>query len=102
MPQDLSTRWRWSTFDRDALAENGKAELSSGDGLELVSLGPPLPGFAVEIRDERSQALPSDYVGDVWVRGPSLMQGYHGLDAETRKVLDEGWLDTGDRGLARW
>ena len=38
--------------------------------------------------------------GEVWVRGPQVMQGYWGHADETRKVLtDDGWLQTGDIGV---
>ncbi|MCU0292367.1 MAG: AMP-binding protein, partial [Thermoanaerobaculaceae bacterium] len=84
-------------FDRTALA-SGRA-VPAPDGLELVASGTPLPGFAVAIRDDRGQTLPSGSIGRVLVRGPSLMQGYLNLPEATARVLRDGWLDTGDRGF---
>ena len=68
---------------------------------EFASVGRPVAGMEVEIRDAGGAALPDGRAGRIWVRGPSLMQGYLGNDAATREVLRDGWLDTGDLGFAR-
>ncbi|MEO1172757.1 MAG: AMP-binding protein, partial [Myxococcota bacterium] len=94
----LDDEWRWRSFDRVALAERGEAELAE-DGLELVSLGPALPGFEVRIRAEGGEGLPPGALGRVWIRGPSIMDGYEGLDDLNQRVFDGEWLDTGDRGF---
>jgi len=57
---------------------------------ELASVGAPLPGIDVDVRE-----------GRIFVRGPSVMKEYFGLGDATRAVLQEGWLDTGDLGFAR-
>jgi acyl-CoA synthetase (AMP-forming)/AMP-acid ligase II len=46
-----------------------------------------------------SPALPPGRVGRLWVRGPSLMEGYLGRPADTARALVGGWLDTGDLGF---
>ncbi|MFD5827113.1 class I adenylate-forming enzyme family protein [Lentzea sp. NPDC060358] len=51
----------------------------------LRTVGRPVPGMEVEIRD-----------GDVWVRGPMVMEGYWG-EPPLRETAD-GWLNTGDMG----
>lgn len=98
-------------FDRGALTVDGaarEAEADAGTALELPALGRPLPGFEVEIRDrerdrdrdgERGEPLPERRVGRVWVRGPSLMEGYLGRPEATARALVDGWLDTGDLGF---
>jgi acyl-CoA synthetase (AMP-forming)/AMP-acid ligase II len=85
-------------FDRDALVEDGVARRSD-DGLPLVSVGPPLPGFGVRIADDEGRELAEGRLGRLWVRGPSLMQGYHALPDATAAALCDGWLDTGDTGF---
>jgi len=57
-------------------------------GRELASAGAPLPGIDIEVRG-----------GRIFVRGPSVMQGYFGNPAATRETLIDGWLDTGDLGF---
>ena len=80
-------------IDREALAV-GCIE-PADEGIEAVSVGKPLAGFGVEIRDQTGATLPERRVGRIWVRGPSLMQGY--LDRDDAPIVD-GWLDTGDLG----
>ncbi|HVS02155.1 MAG TPA: AMP-binding protein [Thermoanaerobaculia bacterium] len=85
-------------FAADPLASRGEA-VEAPAGRELVALGRPVPGFAVEVRDRAAGRLPEGRVGRVWARGPSLMQGYLDRPAETARVLRDGWLDTGDLGF---
>lgn len=68
------------------------------DGQPQISLGPALPGFGVEIRDEDGAPVPAGLEGHVWVKGPSLMEGYLNQPEATEKVLVDGWLNTGDIG----
>ncbi len=85
-------------FARLPLAEQGIAHHHE-EGQELVSVGRPLPGFAVEIRDDDGKPLPARHTGRVWVRGPSLMDGYLDQPRATARALVDGWLDTGDLGF---
>lgn len=63
------------------------------------SVGRPLEGVEVEIRDgERRAVLPRGSVGDVWVRGPGVMLGYLDDPAATAAAVVDGWYDTGDVG----
>jgi acyl-CoA synthetase (AMP-forming)/AMP-acid ligase II len=38
-------------------------------------------------------------VGEIQVSGPSLMQGYDGLESDSHAALRDGWLRTGDLGF---
>jgi fatty-acyl-CoA synthase len=55
---------------------------------ELASVGAPLPGIDVDVRD-----------GRIFVRGPSVMREYFGNRDATDATLRDGWLDTGDLGF---
>ena len=68
-------------------------------GREVVSVGAPVPGVEIEIRDGEGRALPERTLGRIHVRGPSLMEGYLGDPAATERALAGGWLDTGDLGF---
>ena len=64
------------------------------------SCGLPLPGLTVRLVDAATNAdvLPGEE-GELWVQGPNVTQGYHGLPEATAAVLVNGWYRTGD--LAR-
>jgi fatty-acyl-CoA synthase len=85
-------------FDRDQLAASDRA-VEDPHGLEIVSLGRPLPGFELRIVDRDRRDLPPNRLGRVLVRGPSMMEGYLGRVRATAEVLRDGWLDTGDLGF---
>jgi fatty-acyl-CoA synthase len=91
------TCYRTLGVDAEKLAVDGVVELGSK---ELVSVGRPLPGVKVEIRDDQGVVLPPGRVGHVVVRGASVMVGYFGRTDLTDQVLQNGWLDTGDLGFA--
>lgn len=60
------------------------------------SIGRALPGLAVAVLDEHDREVPNGQVGELAVRGPSVMKGYFHLPAETAQALRDGWLHTGD------
>jgi len=62
------------------------------------SVGVALEHVNVEIRDEKGNKLPVNTAGEVYVSGKSIMQGYWNNPAATQKVLNNGWLKTGDLG----
>ena len=73
----------------------GLTETAAGSSLnrpwnyKFGTVGPPFPGTEFKIADD----------GEVLVRGPGVMEGYHNLEAETSAtLLDGGWLATGDIG----
>lgn len=61
------------------------------------TVGLPLPGVEVQVRDENGRILPLSETGELHVRGPSVMNGYYNRPEETEAVIDkDGWLRTGD------
>jgi len=62
------------------------------------SIGLPLPDTEAKIMDAEAgtRELPDGQVGELAIRGPQVMQGYWKREDETRLVLRDGWLFTGD------
>lgn len=100
---------------RSKWSKVGKALLAEGYGLtecspvvccaalrvpsKPMSIGQPLP--ATDIRfidiDTGLEAAPGDR-GELQVKGPQVMLGYHGNPEATREAFMDGWLRTGDVG----
>jgi acyl-CoA synthetase (AMP-forming)/AMP-acid ligase II/acyl carrier protein len=66
---------------------------------ELASVGVPISGVEVQIREDAGRALPPERLGRIFVRGPSVMKGYFNDQEATSATLIDGWLDTGDVGF---
>jgi long-chain acyl-CoA synthetase len=62
------------------------------------SVGLPVPGCEVEIRDGDGRALPAGETGQICVRSPGLMLGYWNAPETTARAVRDGWLHTGDVG----
>lgn len=59
------------------------------------TVGMPVAGMELKIHEPNDKGE-----GEIWVKGPNVMQGYYQEPGLTRKVLSEdGWLKTGDVGL---
>jgi long-chain acyl-CoA synthetase len=50
------------------------------------------------IQDDNDQPLPAGQRGEICLRGPIVMSGYHNRPDETAKIIRDGWLHTGDIG----
>lgn len=62
------------------------------------SVGLPIPGYTVEIRDDAEQALPAGVDGEICVQSEGVMIGYWNSPEVTAETLRGGWLHTGDIG----
>ncbi|MFE2998120.1 fatty acyl-AMP ligase [Nocardia sp. NPDC059246] len=74
-------------------------------GIRLVGNGPAVAGMAIRIVDPHTlQALPDGRVGEIWIAGDSVAQGYWNRPEETRekfgaRIAGQGpYLRTGDLG----
>ena len=55
------------------------------------SIGLGFPGMNVQIENPNEEGI-----GEIIVQSPSVMMGYYQDEAETAKVIKDGWLHTGD------
>lgn len=61
------------------------------------SIGLPLPDTNAKIVDLKTgEELPPGKEGELIIKGPQIMKGYWNNEEETRQVLKDGWLWTGD------
>ncbi len=62
------------------------------------SIGLPLPGVDCRIvdLDDEVTDLAQGEIGELLIRGPHVMKGYHNMPSETANALRDGWLYTGD------
>ncbi|PQP14902.1 AMP-binding protein [Rhodococcus opacus] len=68
-------------------------------GGKIGYTGRAVPRLEVEVRDHDDTACPPGTVGEVFVKGATVMKGYWNRPSDTAAVLDsDGWLRTGDLG----
>ena len=60
------------------------------------SIGVPAPMTDLRLLDDEGAEVANGAPGELWLRGPQVMQGYWQQPAETAAVLRDGWLRTGD------
>ena len=64
----------------------------------LRSVGRPYMGMEFEIRDPQWQVMSHYEHGEIWIKTPTLMQGYWNKPEQTAEVVVDGWYATGDGG----
>ena len=62
------------------------------------SVGRPVPGTELEVRDGEGRRLPAGEIGEICCRSPGVMRGYWNAPEVTAEALAGGWLHTGDVG----
>jgi long-chain acyl-CoA synthetase len=65
---------------------------------KVGSVGLPLPGVQVKIFDEHDREVRTGGIGEIAVKAPSVMVGYHNQPEATQEAMRRGWMHTGDMG----
>jgi long-chain acyl-CoA synthetase len=77
------------------------ATFNSGDDYirKPDSVGAPVPVCEIRIVDEEGEEVPRGEVGELWIKGPNVVEGYWNAPEATAETFTDGWLHSGD--LAR-
>ncbi|MCC2632764.1 MAG: long-chain-fatty-acid--CoA ligase (Long-chain acyl-CoA synthetase)-like protein, partial [Ramlibacter sp.] len=63
------------------------------------TVGFPLPGVGVRVRDDQGRDLPAGEIGAIEVKGPNVFKGYWRMPEKTKEEFTaDGWFRTGDVG----
>lgn len=84
------------------IAGQSAAQLASawqeGDLTALATVGEAFPGIEIRIADSDDTPLAVGKIGEILVRGATVMSGYWNNPAASAETLRNGWLHTGDLG----
>jgi acyl-CoA synthetase (AMP-forming)/AMP-acid ligase II len=86
-----------ASLERDRVV----VERRGAAGRTIVGVGVPVSGTTIAITDDAGRTLREGEVGEIRVRGPGLMDGYHRDEEASARTLPDGWLRTGDLGFVR-
>jgi fatty-acyl-CoA synthase len=64
----------------------------------MVSCGLPIQGTSIAVVDDSGQSLPERHVGEIVLRGNSMLTGYYRRPDLTEAAIRDGWYYTGDVG----
>lgn len=82
-------------LDPDGPIDETRSASPSG----FVSVGRPLPGVELSIRNPQShEELPNRLVGEIWVKSPFNFTGYYNDPEATNRAFVDDWYRTGDLG----
>lgn len=107
MPEELTRRLLSAHPDKKLYLMYGQTEASpritildaAKALLKPLSVGSPLPGVRIDIRDEEGRPVETGAEGEVVVAGAGVMLGYWNRPDQTARVFDTaGWMRTGDIG----
>lgn len=104
VPQSLIKRWK-EIFPHHRYDTNYGLSESIGPGAvhlgvenihKVGAIGIPGYGWEVRIVDDRGQEVQGEDVGELILKGPSVMECYYNDPKATAETLKDGWLYTGD------
>lgn len=105
LPVDVALKWKqkigvdiregWGLTESGATTTGQPADLPPKYGSVGKSL---LRCNTIKVFDEQDRELLPGQLGEIVVKGPTLMKGYWNLPEETAQVIKNGWLHTGDIG----
>lgn len=86
----------WGMSETCAIGTNNPVTTNRFSG----SIGLPLPGVDIAIKDDEGNSLAIGESGEICIRGPNVMKGYYRQEEETAKAFTaDGFMRTGDVGI---
>jgi len=102
LPAEIGERFK-AHFGVDIVDGIGSTEMlhiflsNTPDKVRYGSTGWPVPGYEVELRGERGEAVPDGEPGDLYIRGPSAAIMYWGNREKSRETFQGDWTKSGDK-----
>ena len=104
MPQELMKRFE-ERFNTPIYEGDGPTECSPvtcvnpiNGTRKYASVGLPIPGVEMRICDDKGGSLPINTIGEICVRGPSVMKGYWKRTEATAESFFWDWFRTSTVG----
>ena len=86
----------WGMSETCAIGTNNPVTATAFSG----SIGLPLPGIDIAIKDDDGASLPPGQAGEICIRGPNVMPGYWNQPEENARAFTaDGFMRTGDIGI---
>ncbi|MDR2326017.1 MAG: AMP-binding protein [Acidovorax sp.] len=86
----------WGMSETCAIGSNNPVTARQFSG----SIGLPLPGIDIAIKDDEGRDVPLGHTGELCIRGPNVTVGYYNQPEETRAAFTaDGFMRTGDIGV---
>jgi long-chain acyl-CoA synthetase len=86
----------WGMSETCAIGTNNPVTITEFSG----TIGLPLPGISIAIKDEAGGSLPVGESGEICIHGPQVMTGYYQQVEENAKAFTaDGFMRTGDIGI---
>jgi len=86
----------WGMSETCAIGTNNPVTNAEFTG----SIGLPLPGIEIAIKDDGGLSLPPGERGEICIKGPNVMTGYYRQPSETNAAFTpDGFMKTGDIGI---
>lgn len=99
----VGREYRSTSFKRHELGVGNVARVvarDDRDAVELMSVGRPIPYCDVRIAGDDDAPLPDGQVGNIYIRGENVTQGYfENPEANAAALTADGWVRTGDLGV---
>jgi len=100
----MGSRFKALSVDRAKLGIDQEIEIHDScqntAGMEFVSVGKPVQGTAVQIRNDSGAVLKADTNGFIFIKGDNVTKGYYKEPELNRDSISvDGWLNTGDIGF---